>query len=89
MQQIILVLTGPALRWDPQSQTEPPGWPFVTSGSSTGGRVSVCELPFVSAAVSAARGTKDLGGFPVPTWLPFNDTRTETSADDKLICLEK
>lgn len=28
-------------------------------------------------------------GFTEPTWLAFNDTRTEMNTDDKLICLEK
>lgn len=37
----------------------------------------------------AVRGKCMVCGFTEPTWLAFNDTRTEMNTDDKLICLEK
>lgn len=53
--------------------------------------VYVCvSLNAVIVFAIGCRGAKRMpGGFTVPTWLAFNDTRKEMNADDKLICLEK
>ena len=51
----------------------------------------MCVFVHVSLTVRATGccgGKCMAGGFSVPTWLAFNDTRMEVNADDKLICLE-